>query len=532
MAMAVTSRTSSKMTSGEKHPSSGEEASSGDAHADLRTFGRYVIEKKLGEGGMGAVYRAVDSNLKRAVALKILPRDKATNDILVKRFQAEAQAAAQLRHKNIVCVYDSGELDGYLYIAMEYVDGIDVQDLVMRKGGLSVKRSLDIIKQVARALEHAHGQTIVHRDIKPANLLIDRDGNVKLADMGLARSIAETEEAGITRAGTTVGTVDYMSPEQARDSKSADCRSDMYSLGATWYHMLAGRPLFPHGDLLNKITAHASQDPPDPRDIRPNVPESVVQIMHRMLEKKPDHRYQTPTDLLHDLENGFSGDNASVDGAADGRESVLSLDILAGLAEEETAADAEIRSRKRSTRSKRPANRSLDVDQPASALPETAILNVKKDRHFEKDGSSADVATSTRPRKKKPQSRKATAGRKSSPKIPKKTPSASDTMTDTSATSSAIPSRREVMLARNVRHRRAAESRRQMTVFGVCAAGVLIVGYLIFSAMSGPSASEPPPAPSGPGAQVSPASPDAGGGSPVRAGGSAVPNRQPPRRVE
>lgn len=525
MAMAVTSRTSSKMTSEEKHPSSGEEASSGDAHADLRTFGRYVIEKKLGEGGMGAVYRAVDSNLKRTVALKILPRDKATNDILVKRFQAEAQAAAQLRHKNIVCVYDSGELDGYLYIAMEYVDGIDVQDLVMRKGGLSVKRSLDIIKQVARALEHAHGQTIVHRDIKPANLLIDRDGNVKLADMGLARSIAETEEAGITRAGTTVGTVDYMSPEQARDSKSADCRSDMYSLGATWYHMLAGRPLFPHGDLLNKITAHASQDPPDPRDIRPNVPESVVQIMHRMLEKKPDRRYQTPTDLLHDLENGFSGDNATVDKAAEGRESVLSLDILAGLAEEETAADAEIRSRKRSTRSKRPANRSLDGDRPASALPETAILNVQK------DGSSADIATSTRPRKKKPQSRKATAGRKSSPKIPKKTPSASETMTDTSATSSAIPSRREVMLARNVRHRRAAESRKQMTVFGVCAAGVLIVGYLIFSAMSGPSASELP-APSGHGSQVSPASSGAGGRTPVRAGGSAATNRQPPRRVE
>lgn len=514
------------MTSEEKYPSSGKEASSGDAHADLRTFGRYVIEKKLGEGGMGAVYRAVDSNLKRTVALKILPRDKATNDILVKRFQAEAQAAAQLRHKNIVCVYDSGELDGYLYIAMEYVDGIDVQDLVMRKGGLSVKRSLDIIKQVAKALEHAHVQTIVHRDIKPANLLIDRDGNVKLADMGLARSIAETEEAGITRAGTTVGTVDYMSPEQARDSKSADCRSDMYSLGATWYHMLAGRPLFPHGDLLNKITAHASQAPPDPRDIRPNVPESVVQIMHRMLEKSPDRRYQTPTDLLHDLENGFSGDSATGDGATDGRESVLSLDILAGLAEEETAADAEIRSRKRSTKSKRSSGRSPDVDRPASALPKTAILSVQR------DGSSADVATSTRPRKKKRQSRKGTAGRKSSPKIPKKVPSASDTMADTSATSSAIPSRREVMLARNVRHRRAAESRRQMTVFGVCAAGLVVVGYLIFSSMSGPSKSVPPVVPSGSGSQVAPATSGAGGGTPVRAGGSTVPNRQPPRRVE
>ena len=346
MAMTVASRRTSlkKMTSEEQFTSSGDETPSGNASADLRTFGRYVIEKKLGEGGMGAVYRAVDSKLKRTVALKILPREKAQNSILVKRFQAEAQAAAQLRHKNIVCVYDSGELDGYLYIAMEFVDGIDVQDLVMRKGALSIKRSLDIIKQVARALEHAHEQTIVHHDIKPANLLIDRDGNVKLADMGLARSIAETEEAGITRAGTTVGTVDYMSPEQARDSKSADCRSDIYSLGATWYHMLVGRPLFPKGDLLNKITAHATEAPPDPRDIRPNIPESVVQIMHRMLEKKSDRRYQTPTELLHDLENGFSASGTTGDG-----EQVLSFDILAGLAEEDTEADAELSVRSRSS---------------------------------------------------------------------------------------------------------------------------------------------------------------------------------------
>lgn len=522
MAMAVASRKSLKMNSEEKHPSSGDEVSAEGASGDLRTFGRYIIEKKLGEGGMGAVYRAVDSNLKRTVALKVLPRDKAKNDILVKRFQAEAQAAAQLRHKNIVCVYDSGELDGYLYIAMEYVDGIDVQDLVMRKGGLSVKRSLDIIKQVARALEHAHGQTIVHRDIKPANLLIDREGNVKLADMGLARSIAETEEAGITRAGTTVGTVDYMSPEQARDSKSADCRSDMYSLGATWYHMLAGRPLFPHGDLLNKITAHATQPPPDPRDIRPNVPESVVRIMHRMLEKKPDRRYQTPTDLLHDLEHGFSGeDSGGTDSESkSSREGVLSFDILAGLAEEETAADAEIRSRKSSARSDRGSHRS-DGEFPKSTMPETAILSVQA------GGSSATVDAPAKPRRKKPKTKKGTKGRKSSPAISKKSPSSSETLSDTSTTSSAIPSRREVMLARNVRHRRAAESRRQMTIFGVSAAGILIIGYMIISAMSG----SPAPEPNVPDDVKPPAAPATSGPS-TPAGNSTAPVRQPPRRVE
>ena len=522
MAMTVASRRTSlkKMTSEEQFTSSGDETPSGNASADLRTFGRYVIEKKLGEGGMGAVYRAVDSNLKRTVALKILPREKAQNSILVKRFQAEAQAAAQLRHKNIVCVYDSGELDGYLYIAMEFVDGIDVQDLVMRKGALSIKRSLDIIKQVARALEHAHEQTIVHRDIKPANLLIDRDGNVKLADMGLARSIAETEEAGITRAGTTVGTVDYMSPEQARDSKSADCRSDIYSLGATWYHMLVGRPLFPKGDLLNKITAHATEAPPDPRDIRPNIPESVVQIMHRMLEKKSDRRYQTPTELLHDLENGFSASGTTGDG-----EQVLSFDILAGLAEEDTEADAElsVRSRSSSPGTKRDKHAAKLAERSDALLPKTAILNVKT------TGSSADVETTAKPARKKP--RKSATGQKSSPAIPRKSPSSAETMADSAETSSSIPSRREVMLARNVRHRRAAENRKQMVILGACVLGALIAGYMVWSALTGPSSSEVP-APAGSAPTGTPTATGLSETTPANGGRVVAPSRQPPRRVE
>lgn len=526
MANAVASpRTRLKMTSEEKNLSSVEESSPGNAPADLRTFGRYVIEKKLGEGGMGAVYRAVDSTLKRIVALKILPREKAQNEILVKRFQAEAQAAAQLRHKNIVCVYDSGEHDGYLYIAMEYIDGIDVQDLVLRKGGLSVKRSLDIIKQVARALEHAYEQTIVHRDIKPANLLIDRDGNVKLADMGLARSIAETEEAGITRAGTTVGTVDYMSPEQARDSKSADCRSDMYSLAATWYHMLAGKPPFPNGDLLNKITAHATQTPPDPRDVRPNIPESVVHIMHKMLEKKPARRYQTPAELIHDLEHGFSAGEASDDASQDDGEKVLSFDILAGLAEEDMAADAEIpiRSRKSSSKSKREKQGNAAVDAPEIVLPDTTTLK----KGTAKSKSSGEIATKTRPRKKV--TRK--SGGKSLGSIPKRSPSATDTLADDAATSSAIPSRREVMLARNVRHRRTAENRKQMIVMGAVTLGVLVVGYMVYSALMGPSTSESPP-PAGSAPAGAPAASSSGGSAPPSGGSPAAPARQPPRRLE
>ena len=300
--------------------------------APLRKLGRYIIKKKLGAGGMGTVYRAVDEQLKRVVALKVLPRDKAQNEMLVKRFKAEARAAATLKHPNIVGVYDSGEVDGYLYIAMEHVDGIDLHELVKRKGVVSPRRSLDIMKQATAALQHAFEKGIVHRDIKPSNFLINREGQVKLADMGLARSLTDTAQSGITRAGTTVGTVDYMSPEQTRDSKSADSRSDIYSLGATWYHMLVGAPLFPDGDLLNKIHAHGSKPPPDPRDSNSEVPEAFVAIMHRMLSKKPADRYQTPAELLAELSKTSS------------KKRELTSDMLAALASSDDEDNAVSRS--------------------------------------------------------------------------------------------------------------------------------------------------------------------------------------------
>ncbi|MBI1345753.1 protein kinase [bacterium] len=265
--------------------------------------GKYDLIKKLGAGGMGTVFLAQDTQLRRKVAIKLLPQEKAANPILVRRFQAEAQAAAQLRHDNIVAVYDSGEADGYLYIAMEYVEGQDLYEMVQRRGNIPVKRSIEIIKQVASALQHAHEHKIVHRDIKPSNLLIRRlDKAVKLTDLGLARSVDDTIETGITRAGTTVGTVDYMAPEQARSSKAADIRSDLYSLGCTWYHMLTGSPPYPEGSLTNKLQAHAIKPLPDPRTVNPNVTEGLVAVIQRLMAKKPDDRYQTPAELLSDLE--------------------------------------------------------------------------------------------------------------------------------------------------------------------------------------------------------------------------------------
>lgn len=271
------------------------------ATAELKMLGKYQIEKKIGAGGMGAVYLARDTQLKRVVALKVLPKDKAENPTLVKRFKAEAQAAAQLRHDNIVAVYDSGEDQGYLFIAMEYVEGQDLFEMVQRRGVTPVKRSIEIIKQVAAALQHAYEQNIVHRDIKPSNLLIRRDGVVKLTDLGLARSVDDTLETNITRAGTTVGTVDYMSPEQARNSKAADIRSDIYSLGCTWYQMLTGEPPYPEGSVTNKLQAHAIKPIPDPRDINENIPEGVTAVLNRMMAKKAEDRYQTPAELIDDL---------------------------------------------------------------------------------------------------------------------------------------------------------------------------------------------------------------------------------------
>ena len=296
----------------------------GGEHQKLKKLGKYVIQRRLGAGGMGTVFLALDNDLKRTVALKVLPKDRAANPKLVRRFKSEGQSAARLEHDNIVKIYESGEIDGFLYIALEYVDGVDVQDLVQKRKYLPVKRSIDIVKQVTLALQHAHEKGIVHRDIKPSNLMIRKDGLVKLADMGLARAIDDTTDTNITQPGMTVGTVDYMSPEQGRDSKLADIRSDIYSLGCAWYHMLTGGPPFSDGSVTSKMAAHATQTPPNPRTDNESVPEAVVAVIHRMMAKEPKDRYQTPKELLVDLKQDMLG-----------RQSVRA-DVLAGLADSES----------------------------------------------------------------------------------------------------------------------------------------------------------------------------------------------------
>src|SRR5262245_24720206 len=268
-------------------------------------IGKYEVLAHIASGGMGAVYKAIDADLQRTVALKVLAPELAVKPNMVERFHREAKSAAALRHENIVAIYDRGVSGDTHFIALEFVEGVDLHDYITEHGTLSADESREIVIQAARALEHAYKQGVVHRDIKPSNFLITRhDGRpvVKLTDLGLAKQTRE-DEFRVTRAGTTVGTVDYRSPEQARDSGAADTRSDIYSLGCTLYHMLSGSAPFPEGGLAERIHKHLQEQPTDIRKLNRNVPGELVLILRKMLEKKPEDRYQTPSELLYDLEH-------------------------------------------------------------------------------------------------------------------------------------------------------------------------------------------------------------------------------------
>ena len=267
-----------------------------------KQLGPYKILKQLGAGGMGTVYHAVHTELRREVALKVLAPNSALNETLFKRFRTEAQAAAMPNHENIVIFYEPGEDKGYHYLALELVKGTDLHALIDQKGMLPIAFTLHVIKQATRALQHAHKHGFVHRDIKPSNFLINKHRVVKLTDMGLARRLQDMEDQKVTRDGTTVGTVDYMAPEQARNSRAADTRSDIYSLGCTWYHMLTGEVPYPGGNAVDRLYKHVSDPIPDVRAKNPAVPEDMAQVIEKMMQKRATDRYQTPAELLEDLE--------------------------------------------------------------------------------------------------------------------------------------------------------------------------------------------------------------------------------------
>jgi serine/threonine protein kinase len=287
----------------DRRPPSGVETSVAEIGRSLEghSLGPYRLDKFVGGGGMGAVFRALDTTLDRVVAVKVLSRQQSNDDEMLRRFRNEAQSAARLDHENIGRVHAVGSDAGWHYIVFEYIDGTNLRDLVAQVGPMSVGRAIDVGIQVAEALEHACQRDVVHRDIKPSNIIITPAGRARVVDMGLARLHQVAHDHDLTVSGVTLGTFDYISPEQARDPRSADVRSDLYSLGCTMFFMLTGRAPFAEGTMVQKLLKHQHDAPPALVGLRPDVPEKVAAVVRRLMAKDPDDRFQRPSDLVADL---------------------------------------------------------------------------------------------------------------------------------------------------------------------------------------------------------------------------------------
>ncbi|HVS37951.1 MAG TPA: serine/threonine-protein kinase [Gemmataceae bacterium] len=266
-----------------------------------RKLAHFELIEPIGVGGMAAVIRARDTQLDRLVALKILPPDMANDPENVRRFHQEARSAARLDHENIARVFFCGEDQRLHFIAFEFVEGDNLRTILERRGRLPFAEALHYILQVAAGLAHASQRGVVHRDIKPSNIIITPTGRAKLVDMGLARSMERQDDKGLTQSGVTLGTFDYISPEQALEPREADVRSDIYSLGCTLYHVLTGRPPVPDGTAAKKLHHHQHVKPRDPRELVPGLPDEAAVILDRMMAKRPQDRYQSPEQLVQHL---------------------------------------------------------------------------------------------------------------------------------------------------------------------------------------------------------------------------------------
>jgi serine/threonine-protein kinase len=266
-----------------------------------RTLGDFHILRRIGTGGMGQVYLARQTSLKRDVALKLLRGELNTNTTALARFGAEAQAVAKLNHPNIVHIYQIGEADGLRYMVLEYVDGRNLRDYLARKGPPDLPITLSVMRQVASALQKAHEEGIVHRDIKPENILVTRKVEVKVTDFGLSRFFTgEAPATNLTQSGVTLGTPLYMSPEQVQ-GHTVDNRSDIYSFGVTCYHLLAGEPPFRGTSAFEVALKHVQEQPRLLADLRPDLPPDLCGMIHKMMAKNPNDRYQSAKDILRDL---------------------------------------------------------------------------------------------------------------------------------------------------------------------------------------------------------------------------------------
>jgi len=263
-------------------------------------LGGYEIIAKIGQGGMGTVYKAVQLSVNRTVALKVLPPRLAKNKDYVERFLREARAAARLNHPNIVEAIDAGVDADHHYFAMEFIDGLTVDEL-LKGGPLAETQALRIARDVARALHCAHEADLAHGDVKPGNILLSGDGAAKLADLGLARETAE-DGAGPPTSKVVQGTPDYVSPEQVSGLAKPDARSDVYSLGATLYHMLAGRPPFKGSSPEQVMAQHLTEPTPNPAHANPRVSAPVAALVMRAMAKKRPHRCASAQELADAIE--------------------------------------------------------------------------------------------------------------------------------------------------------------------------------------------------------------------------------------
>jgi len=261
----------------------------------------FRLEKRIGSGGMGSVFLACDTRLDRTVAVKVLSPAHAKDSGTIERFRNEAKATARLDHENIARVFFYGEDKGLHFIAYEYVTGPNLREILSKRGILSADEAVNYTLQIASAIQHASDAGVIHRDIKPSNIIVTPSGRAKLVDLGLARKQLSQQSGELTIAGTTLGTFDYISPEQAKDPRTVDIRSDIYSLGCTLYHLLTGEPPYAEGTVLQKLLDHREKTPPNPSQKNPRVPQLLSSAVQKMMASNPKSRYQSADSLIQDL---------------------------------------------------------------------------------------------------------------------------------------------------------------------------------------------------------------------------------------
>jgi serine/threonine protein kinase len=304
-----------------------------DIPPELRDHPRYRVLGLVGVGGMGAVYKAEHRLMKRLVALKTISPAFLSNAAAVARFRNEFQSTARLSHPNVVTAFDADQAGELHFLVMEFVEGMPLDRLVAQRGRLPIEQACQVFRQAAEGLAHIHEKRLVHRDIKPQNLMVGRSG-VKILDCGLARPVSDSPhkldknandpaQPHATSAGMILGTPDYIAPEQCADARSADIRSDIYSLGCTFYFALTGQPPFPHRSAVEKLAAHSTIEPASLASLRPEVPAELERIVARMMAKDPAKRFQTPSDLARDLAK------LEQDASADGAEALLAVEPAA-----------------------------------------------------------------------------------------------------------------------------------------------------------------------------------------------------------